>query len=175
MRTLILLRHAKSSWDQPGLADIDRPLNRRGKESAPVTARWLEAQGLVPDLVLCSPSKRTRQTIRRMCKAVPAIPEPRIVERLYEAAPEDILAALRAAPAGAGRVMVVGHEPGMSMTAARLADGRAPVPLRAAFSHFPTAAAAVFEADAADWQGVGWGGMRLTAFARPRELMAAGA
>jgi phosphohistidine phosphatase SixA len=71
--------------------------------------------------------------------------------------------------------MVVAHEPGMSATATLLCDGSAPEACRAAFKHFPTGAAAVFEADEADWSGVDWGEMRFRAFARPRDLMAASA
>lgn len=172
MKTVILLRHAKSSWDDPALADIDRPLNPRGKASAPVMARWLEAKGLLPDLVLCSPSQRTRQTVGRMRKEVPEIPEPAIVDMLYEAAPEDILAALRAVPPAAATVMVVSHEPTMSSTAELLSDETVSAECAAAFGHFPTAAVAVFEAEGDDWAALGWGQMRFRSFVKPRDLMA---
>ncbi|MEO0763161.1 MAG: histidine phosphatase family protein, partial [Pseudomonadota bacterium] len=71
MKTVILLRHAKSSWSDPELEDHERPLNKRGKAAAPLMGDWLERSGYRPDLVLCSPAKRTRQTLRRIAAAMP--------------------------------------------------------------------------------------------------------
>ena len=62
MKTLLLMRHAKSSWSEPGLADHDRPLNKRGKQAAPEMGKLLRKEGLVPDLILCSTARRSRQT-----------------------------------------------------------------------------------------------------------------
>lgn len=170
MKTLILMRHAKSSWAMSGLDDHDRPLNKRGEAAAPVMARWLADRGLVPDLVLCSSSLRARQTVERMRAAVPEIPAPEVLPDLYHAAPAAILTALRRIPAEAGAVLVVVHEPGISATAQRLSDGAGPE----ALGHFPTAAVAVFEVPARQWAELGWGAARIIDFARPRDLIARG-
>jgi len=174
MKTLILMRHAKSSWATPGQGDYDRPLNKRGEAAAPVMARWLTDRGLVPDTVLCSSALRTRQTVERMQIAVPEFPEPVLVRGLYHATPEAILAAVRQVPAGAETVLVVGHEPGISAAAGRLSDGTGRPEHLAALDHFPTAATAVLEAPAQVWPDFGWGLARVTAFARPRDLVAPG-
>lgn len=172
MKTLILMRHAKSSWSEPGLDDHDRPLNARGKAAAPVMARWLAAQALVPDVVLCSTAKRARQTVKRMRDAVPALPEPELLPGLYHAMPGQIMAQLRNLPPTARCVMVVAHQPGLGATAARLADGSEPPDCAAAFGHFPTAAVAVLELGEGSWRAIGWGRAAFRRFARPKDLMA---
>ena len=164
MKTLILMRHAKSSWTAQG-PDETRPLNARGEAAAPVMARWMAARGLRPDAILCSSATRTRQTVALMREAVPDWPEPVILPALYLAEPDEILAALRGLPDRVSTGLVVGHEPGLS-TAARLLGGRA-VP-----DHFPTAAAAVFEISARGWGGLSWGKAKFVDFAKPRDLMA---
>jgi len=171
MKKLILLRHAKSSWENPTLEDHERPLNPRGRRAAPVIARWLDARAHLPDAVLCSPSVRTRETWERMAEAVPALPRPQIVEGLYHAAPADLLAIAAEAPDGAGTVMLIGHQPGLGGFARRLSKA-APRPRCAqAFTHFPTAAAAVLLLDIAAWADIAFGLAEFTDFARPRELM----
>jgi phosphohistidine phosphatase len=171
MKTLILMRHAKSSWASPGLGDHDRPLNKRGEAAAPVMARWLADRGLVPDRVLCSSALRTRQTAEHMRTAVPEMPEPVAAPGLYHASPGAILAAVRQSPPEAGVVLVVVHEPGISAAASRLSDGTGPAEFLDALGHFPTAAVAVLEAPVGDWADFGWGAARVTAFAKPKELI----
>jgi len=163
MKTLILMRHAKSSWATPGQADHDRPLNRRGKRSAPVMARWLAAEALVPEAILCSSSKRTRQTVKRMRAAVPELPEPAIEARLYESGSDDMQACLARLPAPCRSAMIVAHEPGMSEMLSRL-TGREHGP-------FPTAAIAVVELEIRAWGEGLWLKGRLRELARPRDLM----
>lgn len=165
------MRHAKSSWAVPGLDDRDRPLNRRGRAAAPVMARWLAAEGLVPEVILASSARRVRQTVKRMRKAVAELPEPVILPEFYHASPEVILQAVRGAPPDAATLLAVGHEPALSAAAAELSDGTAPPERTAALGHFPTAAVAVFALQIAEWRDLGWGQGRFTAFARPRDLM----
>ena len=74
MKTLFLLRHAKSSWSEPGLADFNRPLNERGRRAAPLIARYLAHCDLLPDLILCSAALRTRETLALMLPGLPAAP-----------------------------------------------------------------------------------------------------
>lgn len=160
MKTLILLRHAKSSWDDPAQADHDRPLNARGRAAAPLVAGWLAAQGHRPDLVLCSSAARTRETVARM----PGLPLPVIEARLYHADPAMILRVL-AEVQGADCVMIVGHQPGLG----ELARALSPPP--AMLAEFPTAAAAVFSFDIAEWSEARPGTALLAGFIAPRMLV----
>ncbi|MEM1306411.1 MAG: histidine phosphatase family protein, partial [Pseudomonadota bacterium] len=99
-KTLILLRHAKSSWSDPGLADIDRPLNKRGRAAAPRMGRWLAQAGYTPDLVICSPSMRTRQTLSAISHTLPIPREGlRFEPDIYEAPWQRLLAVLRTSEA----------------------------------------------------------------------------
>jgi phosphohistidine phosphatase len=171
MKTLILLRHAKSSWSDPDMDDHDRVLNGRGRTAAPAMARWLETAGLVPERILCSSARRTQETVERMRKAVPALPEPAILPELYHASPETILGAIRGVADEVASVMVVGHEPSMSALAHLLDRGDAEPECRRAFAHFPTAAAAVFRIESEAWSGLGPRQASFAAFAVPREVM----
>lgn len=170
MKTVILFRHAKSAWDDPDLADHDRPLNARGRLSAPLMGVWLAARGLVPDHVICSSSLRTRETWALARAVLPGAPEAAVAPRLYHADPETMLALLRAAPDAAACVAMIGHQPGISAFARLLAaDPVAPACARA-FQHYPTGAVAVLEVDADRWADVVPGAARFTVFAAPREV-----
>lgn len=168
-RKLILLRHAKSAWDDPALPDEERPLNRRGHRAAPATGRWLAARGHLPDRIVCSPARRTRETVERIRQAVAGLPAPVIEPGLYLAEADRMLAIAAALPEGCAAAMLVGHEPGMSALARLLSDGREAPGCARAFAKFPTAAAAVFEFDGA-WPDLAPGAATFTAFALPREL-----
>ena len=91
MKTLILMRHAKAGSADPGMGDHDRSLNKRGRSAAPVMAHWLAARGLRPGRVLCSPSRRTRETAALMRNALPWLPEPEFPAALYHAGPGTLL------------------------------------------------------------------------------------
>lgn len=174
MKRLILLRHAKSSWGDPDLPDHDRPLTKRGRGAVPVIAAWLGGRGYLPDLALCSPACRARDTYALLAAALPGLPEARLESGLYHAPPRTLLRRLQQV-GDARAVMIVGHQPGLGSFARKLAG--APVPARCAraFEHFPTAAAAVLDFDLDDWRGVDWQAARFIDFARPRELAAAAA
>jgi phosphohistidine phosphatase len=121
-RTLVLLRHAKA--DRPnGVADVDRPLTDRGHADSAAAGAWLAKQGYAPDLVLCSPSKRTRQTWHSVAVALAraASPTVRYERELYDGAAEDLLKVIQTAHAGARVVMVIGHNPSVS-TLSQLLD-----------------------------------------------------
>lgn len=167
MKTLILLRHAKSDWDDPDLADHDRPLADRGREAAPKMGAWLKAYGPVPDLVLCSTAVRARQTLDLVLEAWGAAPPVRHDRGLYLVGPEGVLARLRRAPDDAAVVMIVGHNPDLELLARRLsAKGDAAVLARLG-AKYPTAGLAVIELPAGRWADAGPGG-RLVAFETPR-------
>jgi len=171
MKTLILLRHGKSSWADPELEDHDRPLAKRGRRAAPVIGEWLARRGHRPDTVLTSSSRRTLETLERVRTELPGLPEAIVDARLYHASPDAMLARLAELPSRAGAVLLVGHQPGLSAFARKLANGRVRPRCAGAFEHFPTAAAAVLELDIDDWSRIGWHGARFVDFARPRELM----
>ncbi|HZM80790.1 MAG TPA: histidine phosphatase family protein [Candidatus Limnocylindrales bacterium] len=115
-RTLVLLRHAKA--DRPnGVADVDRPLTDRGHADSAAAGAWLAKQGYAPDLVLCSPSKRTRQTWHSVAVALAraASPTVRYERELYDGGAEDLLKVIQTADPAARVVMVIGHNPSVSV------------------------------------------------------------
>ena len=113
MKTLLLLRHAKSSWKKPELADHDRPLNKRGKRTAPLMGAVLQDEDLIPDLILCSSAVRTHNTALLVAKACTYVGEIKQTRNLYLAEPEDYIEVLRQVVEKHARVLVVGHNPGL--------------------------------------------------------------
>ncbi len=142
MTRLALVRHAKSDWGDPSLDDHDRPLNERGIGDAPRMARRLAETGFRPDVILSSTALRARTTAEAFAAelrvAVSLDPE------LYGAPARTILAT--AAATGAGSVLVVAHDPGMSVLAARLSSDQ--------IDHMPTCAVATFMWNEDDWDAV---------------------
>jgi phosphohistidine phosphatase len=167
VRTLLLLRHAKSSWDDPGLADVDRPLAPRGEKAARSIARYLLEKRVRPDLVLCSPSRRTRQTFEAiepsLGRDVPVDYEP----DLYGASGGDLLGRLRVVPNSIASVLVIGHNPGLQDLALSLAGrGGALSRLR---EKFPTAALATLGVGET-WADLQPGAAELLDYVVPKEL-----
>lgn len=112
MKTLLLMRHAKSSWGNDGQADVDRPLNDRGRRDAPRMGRWLKAQGLAVDLVICSHARRAAETAEAVIDAGGFEGEWRREPGLYAAEAEAYFDVLRGLPDSVGGVLVVAHNPG---------------------------------------------------------------
>lgn len=149
-RRLILTRHAKSSWDDPLMADADRPLNARGRAAARELGDFLASRGLEPEEVLCSTALRTRETWDGVASAaIETRPEVVYVEDLYHAAPEMMLEVLRTATAPT--VMMIGHNPGIAEFAARLPAKPIYTP---DFRKFPTCATLVVDFTIDDWRDV---------------------
>jgi phosphohistidine phosphatase len=162
-KRLVLLRHAKSSWSEPGLADHDRPLNGRGRRAAPVVGRHLRDAGLVPDLVLCSSAVRARATLAGL--GLPEEVDVRIEDDLYGADPDEIVARLRTVPDHVGSVLVIAHNPGLEeLTELLVADARS-CPDR-----FPTAAVAELRLPIERWDDLAPHRAVLASFVTPREL-----
>lgn len=169
MRELLLLRHAKSSRDDPELSDVDRPLSRRGQRDAPRMGGLMAARGWRPDHAIVSPARRTRQTWDLVRPALGNVAT-RCDETIYEAVPAAILAAIRAAPPGARRLLVIGHNPGLEDLSAILACNRSDAAALATLREkFPTGALARFAVEA-EWRNLAGGGARLTDFVRPKDL-----
>ncbi|HRX83009.1 MAG TPA: histidine phosphatase family protein [Pirellulaceae bacterium] len=113
MKTLLILRHAKSNWADPGMTDHNRPLNSRGKHDAPRIGQLLREQGLVPDLILSSTAKRARSTAKRVVEGGELTCEPQLLDELYLAPAATYVALLRRQAAEHGRILVIGHNPGL--------------------------------------------------------------
>ena len=170
MKTLFLLRHAKSSWSNPGLADFDRPLNERGRRAAPLIARHLARGGLLPDLILCSAAQRTRETLALMLPALARDAAVRIESGLYEADAATLLGRLKRVETAVDCVLVIAHNPGIEDLAAGICGG-GPEPMRRRMDEkFPTAALAAFALDGSCWSSLREGTAILTDFVLPRDL-----
>lgn len=168
MKQLLLLRHAKSSWDDPGLGDFDRPLAERGVKTARLMGRELAARDWLPDLALVSSALRTRDTWRLVAAELPVHPRVAFAEALYDASPEDILSQIRKPGLSSNCLAVVGHNPGLEELAKRLAGPASEAKARKRLEEkFPTAAVArfVFEDD---WTGLS--SATLTHCLRPKDL-----
>jgi len=161
MKRLLLLRHAKSSWAEPGLADFDRPLNERGLRAAPLVGRFLRRRKIRPDLVLSSPAERARRTAALVSEAAVLDAPTRYDERIYEATPEALVEVVSQVEEGADEVLLVGHNPGMEELIILLAGERRPM---------PTAALARVELEVEKWSKVRAGSGRLELHVTPREL-----
>jgi len=144
VRELFLLRHAKSSWDDPALSDFERPLNSRGKEDAPLMGEHIERLGIKPDLVLSSPAKRAKKTAKIVAHKL-GYSEERIewLDRIYEASVQTLLYTVCQLPKEAKRVMIVGHNPALTMLANILGD--------VAIDNIPTAGIVGIAFDSSDW------------------------
>lgn len=164
-RSLILIRHTKSDWDDPGLDDHDRPLNARGLISAPRIGAWMAACGHTPDAVLCSTALRTRQTWAGIAGQLDRSPEADYRRDLYLAEPETLLNAIRDCDAAC--LAVVAHNPGIGVLAGALA-GTAPA--HPQFDIYPTGATLVLRFDVMHLADVVPGRGRVEDFVVPREL-----
>ncbi|MEO1140453.1 MAG: histidine phosphatase family protein [Pseudomonadota bacterium] len=161
MRRLVLMRHAKSSWDDPRMEDHDRPLNGRGKRSAKALGDWLRKKNIFVDQALVSSSERTRETFRRLkieCDRT-------YLDRLYHAGPDDMMDVLKGAVGQT--VLMLGHNPGIAWFAQ---DVVATVPDHPRFHDYPTCATLVATFDIDAWRDVKPGQGQVDAFVIPREL-----
>jgi phosphohistidine phosphatase len=167
-RTLILLRHAKSDWPE-NASDHDRPLAERGRRDALAMGRWLRDAGYRPDRVLCSTALRTRQTWDLVQDGLGVEPPAEFEPRVYGATVQELVDVIGGAPAEAGTLLVIGHNPGLEYLSLTLA-GDAPAEDRERLRvKFPTASAAVFEWSGA-WNEVAAGKTRLVRFMTPHDL-----
>jgi phosphohistidine phosphatase len=156
-----LLRHAKSSWDDPGLTDHDRPLAPRGRKAAKRMARWASDNNVRPELVLCSTALRARATLDLVLPGL-GLPEAEIEGDLYLASPTDLLERLRALRDSVAQVLLVGHNPGLHELTQVLAP---PGP-----AAFPTGALAELRLAIDTWSEVRPGCAHLEGFVVPRSL-----
>jgi phosphohistidine phosphatase len=166
-----LLRHAKSSWGQPDLNDFDRPLNKRGERAALVVGKFLQQEGIRPDLVLCSEARRTMQTWEAIR---PFLPRRTVLETsasIYEAGLDQLFRALADFGGGAKTLLMIGHNPGFERLALALCQGRSNEDLLRLQDKFPTGALAFIDLDTEEWSACAPGIGNLTRFVTPKDLV----
>ncbi len=161
MRTLLLLRHAKSSRKDTSVKDFDRPLNQRGLKAAPSVGRLIRKRKLQPDLVLSSPAERARQTTELVLEGAGLKIEVRHDERIYEATVARLFEVVAQIEDDANVAMLVGHNPGLEELV---------VSLTGESLSMPTAALACIELDIEKWNKVRAGAGRLEWLVKPKEL-----
>ncbi len=161
MKTLLLLRHAKSSWKDTDARDFDRPLNQRGLKAAPAVGNLMRKRKLEPKLVLSSPAERARQTIQSVLESARLKTELRYDERIYEATGARLLEIVAQIDDDANIAMLVGHNPGLEELLATL-TGEART--------LPTAALACIELEIEKWGKARADAGRLEWLVKPKEL-----
>lgn len=167
VKRLFLMRHAKSSWDDPGLADHDRPLAPRGRRASKLIADHLRRERIGPSLVLCSSARRTEETWERIASGLHEETEVRIEGDLYAASSGALLARLHRVKDEAESVMLIGHNPAIQELALDLA--RSGPEVERVERKFPTAALATLVVEGS-WRELAPGSAKLVAFVKPREL-----
>lgn len=167
MKHLLLLRHAKAVTGEPGMPDRDRELAARGQSDA--TLMGTELVSDPPDAVLCSPARRTRQTLDAALAEFAEKPEIVYVEALY-GEPDDYIAAIADNGGDAQRLLVVGHNPAIQITASELVGSGKRKLRDRLMAKFPTGALATIAFEADDWHDIRPGSGTLVALVRPRDL-----
>lgn len=148
MKTLYLMRHAKSSWDDPGLRDIQRPLNNRGHRHASFMGRQLKNQGILPQLIITSPAVRAETTARFVAREIDySLSKIIIDKRLYEAEEDDLLQVIKEVNKTVDHLILVGHNPGLT----DLANTLSTEPI----DNIVTAAIYSIQFDCAKWKDIG--------------------
>ncbi len=171
MRTILLLRHAKSAWDNPTLADIDRPLAERGRRDAPRMARVLSAHKWMPDAIIASPALRARQTAQLVADTINFGGAVQLDDRLYPGDAPAFFAVLRGLPPTVTRPLLVGHNPAMEAIAAAL--GQSTAQNNGKFK-IPTAGLLCFEIHRSDWGRLVPGDGTLRWFLIPKVMKSLG-
>lgn len=172
MLTLTIVRHAKSSWGDPGLRDIERTLNERGKAQAQRLGTDLEGKQLSPDLIICSSANRARQTLEQMQKNWQTDAELIVESRLYLASPNAIMELLNEHGQDHSHIMIIGHNPGLHMLAhglAREGDEQGLAMLR---EKYPTGTLCIVRSKTDKWKNIGNGTGKLIYLATPKQLAA---
>lgn len=170
MKRLSLLRHAKSSWDDPVERDFDRPLNGRGRRASRRMGEWLRDENLLFDSVIASPALRIRQTVEGVEDGLGRRLQPLWEKRIYMASAATLFGIVQEVPDEVEHLLLIGHNPGLEDMALLASEGR-PGPYRTeAEIKYPTATFATLQFAVDRWALVDEGGGELTAFVRPRDL-----
>ncbi|MCB0572915.1 MAG: histidine phosphatase family protein [Phaeodactylibacter sp.] len=163
MKTIYFVRHAKSSWDNPTLRDIDRPLNKRGLRDAPFMAKLIKSKGVRPGLLVSSPAVRAITTARFFAEAL-GIDKGQIEQdkRVYEAYPEDILEIVQEFSDDCSVAFLFGHNPTLTTVANMFAEDY--------IANLPTCSVVQVDADIDSWQGFREGKGRISGFFYPKQF-----
>ncbi len=171
MKTLILLRHAKSSWDDPVERDFDRPLNRKGHRAAAVVGRRLHDLGMHFDRVVASPALRVKETIDSLEEGYGEALELHFDRRVYLASAAALLEVIHSAPDSADSLLLIGHNPGLEdLVFLLVPDRENDLERDKVEEKYPTAAVAEINLDVSSWSAVAAGCGHLARFIRPRDL-----
>ncbi len=172
MKTILLLRHAKSAWSNPRLDDHDRPLNRRGERAAQAMADHIARRSPHPDLILCSTATRTRQTLAPLLKRLAGPAPPVSFERdLYLASEDTLLSHLQALSDDVSTALLIAHNDGIARLAEMLAGAGPADAMARLHEKYPTGALATLRAPDGRWRDLGPHAGELLAFVRPRDLI----
>lgn len=170
MKTIYLLRHGKSSWDDESLDDFDRPLAKRGRRAAKLMGRHLAENDYIPSHILCSSAARTRETLEKVQGQLNGSIPTRFEKQIYMAEAPLLLRRLKRLSDTLPSVMIIGHNPGLERLADLLiGDGDGQMRQRLA-EKYPTGALAVIAANVEHWTELAPGCGRLDAFFRPKDL-----
>lgn len=170
MKTVTLLRHAKSDWSETVTRDFDRPLNERGKRAALLMGKWAKAKGLTFDSIVASPAVRVTETIDLFLEGYGGAIDTRWDRRIYLASSMTLIDVLQDLPDTLGTVMMVGHNPGLEDLVLDIVPDDSTDLLRNAVEvKYPTASIATLQFDADGWSDVGKPA-KIVAFVRPRDL-----
>lgn len=170
MKTLILLRHAKSGWDDPVATDFDRPLNPKGRKAALAVGREMRERGIAFDRAIASPAVRVVDTLEEVGEGYGRPIRPVYDQRLYLASAQALLERIRGIGDEVGRLLLVGHNPGLERLTLMLTRDDGDGLREAAAAKYPTAAVAEIALPVERWRDVAEGAGRLQRFIRPRDL-----
>lgn len=176
MKTVYLLRHAKSSWAKPQQADHDRPLNQRGRQAAKAMGHYLQGLLSPPELVLASTARRVSETLELIQRAFPEPLDVQFAKKLYLAAPDEIISCLLKTSDKLCTILIIGHNPGLHELALQLSgeveDDAAQDARERLKDKYPTGALTVIQfSDCRSWRELGYGKGRLMRFVTPREAI----
>jgi phosphohistidine phosphatase len=161
MKKLLILRHAKSSWDDASLRDFERPLNERGERDAPYMGKALAERGMRPEMIVCSPAARAKRTAELVKESAGWSAPLKFDERIYEASPQTLFLIVTELGNEVSTCVLAGHNPGMEGII-KLLTGTS--------TEMPTASVAIIEFDEGSWSEIEPGNGRLAEVLRPKEL-----
>jgi phosphohistidine phosphatase len=168
MKKLLLMRHAKSSWEDPALTDHDRPLTPRGRKGAALIAKYLRGKGLEPSIVLCTSATRARETLEQLRPSLSDSTIIKIEPRLYSASSKELMTRIRRLSQASPSVLVIGHNPAMQeLVLTLIPKDRKSDAVR---EKFPTAALAVLDVPIDEWRLLKPGEASVASFVTPKRL-----
>jgi len=170
-KTLILMRHSKSSWDNSYKDDFDRPLNSRGRENAQMVAKHIHSWGFKPELTLCSSALRCKQTLELIIPYFPKKMHIRYLDELYLAPETAILEIIKSIKLSIDQMLVIGHNPGLSDLSQSLIYSSNKKNDYFETQQFPTSAASIFEMSINNWVNFKLSESKIIDFVTPKNLM----